>query len=280
MTRPNKQQAPDVPASVVSELHALYQENAGAEPDLLLDRRILDAARAELQNDSLAKSQRRAPWWKAWLLPVSVAAVAVLGLSVSVRVMDEQERQLRETIEGSERAPAAVAKVLPAERPVVTKPSISAPESNAASPRLESRAAQRGPATMEESRADKAPNARVLPAQPDALRDEAVAAGAVAESVETARTPAPPMAAPAPMATTKELKKRGDAEDQREAALASTPNKAEAKVADDAPTPEAWLKHVRELQASGRSTEAAQSLARLRARYPDFVLPDDLSSMK
>lgn len=241
MTPPIKQQAPDVPASVVSELHALYQENSGAEPDLKLDRRILDAARAELQNDSLAKSQRRAPRWKAWLLPVSVAAVAVLGLSVSLRVMDEQERQLRETMEGSGRAPEATAKVLPAERPVVTKPSISAPESEVASPRLE-------------SRADKAPNARVLPA--------------------------PPMAAPAPMATTKELKKRGDAEDQREAALASTPNKAEAKVADDAPTPEAWLKHVRELQASGRSTEAAQSLARLRARYPDFVLPDDLSSMK
>ena len=267
MTRPIKQQAPDVPASVVSELHALYHENSGAEPDLKLDRRILDAARAELQNDSLAKSQRRAPWWKAWLLPVSVAAVAVLGLSVSLRVMDEQERQLRETIEGSGRAPAAVAKVLPAERPIVTKPSINAPESEVASPRLE-------------SRADEAPNARVLPAQPDALRDEAVAAGAVAESVETARTPAPPMAAPAPMATAKELKKRGDAEDQREAALASAPRKAEAKVADDAPTPEAWLKHVRELQTAGRSTEAAQSLARLRARYPDFVLPDDLSSMK
>lgn len=280
MTRPIKQQAPDVPASVVSELHALYHENSGAEPDLKLDRRILDAARAELQNDSLAKSQRRAPWWKAWLLPVSVAAVAVLGLSVSLRVMDEQERQLRETMEYAERAPEAAAKVLPAERPIVTKPSINAPESEVASPRLESRAAPGAAVTMEKSGAEKAPDARALPAQPDALRDEAVAAGAVAQSAESVRIPEPPAAAPAPMATAKALKKRGDGQDQREAALASTPNKAEAKIADDAATPEAWLKHVRELQASGRSTEAAQSLTRLRARYPDFVLPDDLRSEK
>lgn len=280
MTGPIKQQAPDVPASVVSELHALYQKNVGAEPDLLLDRRVLDAARAELQNDRLADSKRRTPWWKAWLLPVSVAAVAVLGLSVTLRVMDDQERQLRETMAVAERAPEAVTKVLPVERPVVTKPSINAPESKAASPRLESRAVQRAPATTEKSRAEKAPDARVLPAQPGALRDEAVAAGAVAQSVEKAQTPALPMAAPAPMATAKALKKREDAEGRREAAFASTPNKAEAKAADDAATPEAWLKHVRELQAAGRSTEAAQSLARLRARYPDFVLPDDLRSMK
>jgi hypothetical protein len=48
----------------------------------------------------------------------------------------------------------------------------------------------------------------------------------------------------------------------------------------DAATPEAWLNRIRELRAAGRGAEAAQSLVRFRARYPDFALPDDLLDLK
>jgi hypothetical protein len=53
-----------------------------------------------------------------------------------------------------------------------------------------------------------------------------------------------------------------------------------ASPTDDAATPEAWLKRIRELRAEGRSAEAAQSLARLRVRYPDLVLPEELINPK
>lgn len=56
--------------------------------------------------------------------------------------------------------------------------------------------------------------------------------------------------------------------------------KSLAAPAVDAATPEAWLTHIRELRAAGRSAEAAQSLDRFRARYPDLVLPDDLINAK
>jgi hypothetical protein len=47
--------------------------------------------------------------------------------------------------------------------------------------------------------------------------------------------------------------------------------------ADDAPTPEQWLEHIRRLRAAGRLDAAAESLARFRARYPEFPLPEDLA---
>jgi len=46
------------------------------------------------------------------------------------------------------------------------------------------------------------------------------------------------------------------------------------------PTADDWLRQIRELRAAGRVAEAAQSLARFRARYPDFPLPADLADVK
>ncbi|MBK8337188.1 MAG: hypothetical protein IPL03_11610 [Sterolibacteriaceae bacterium] len=43
-----------------------------------------------------------------------------------------------------------------------------------------------------------------------------------------------------------------------------------------APTPEAWLAEIRALKRAGREAEWREELARLRARYPDFPLPEDL----
>ena len=56
--------------------------------------------------------------------------------------------------------------------------------------------------------------------------------------------------------------------------------KSLAVPAVDAASPEAWLKHIRELRAAGRRAEAAESLGRFRTRYPDLVLPADLINGK
>jgi hypothetical protein len=62
--------------------------------------------------------------------------------------------------------------------------------------------------------------------------------------------------------------------------VANSAAKSAAAPTVDAATPEAWLKQIRELRVAGRSAEAAQSLARFRARYPDYALPDDLLNLK
>lgn len=102
-----------------SELQALYRaaaQAAGDEPDPQLDARILAAARA-VSGERRARRQRPpAAWWKRWLVPVSVTAVAVLGVSLTLRVNDEQAaleaaRQMSETPPAgrSESAPPEVA---------------------------------------------------------------------------------------------------------------------------------------------------------------------------
>src|ERR1035437_8114217 len=85
---------PDVPESSVSELHALYREGSGAEPSLKLDQRIIAAARDELR-ESRKLAKRPMPWWKRWLAPTTAVAVALIGLSLTWRVVSQQENDLR-----------------------------------------------------------------------------------------------------------------------------------------------------------------------------------------
>jgi hypothetical protein len=250
MTRPDRPPLPDVTDSTVSELHSLYREGAGAEPGPLLDRHILDAARAELRTASALKSKRPAPRWKRWLAVTSTLAVGVLGLSLTWRVIDQEERDLRQTIDAAqpsrEDADKAANQNLPgavAEHAVGAAPRPPARQDAAAS---EGGAAS--PATS-------AP-APTAPPPPAAAR----------QSLE--RSKRADLDAPAKM---RDASKAGDSA----AAVASSADKREA--GDDAATPEAWLKHIRELRAAGSHAEAAQSLARFRARYPDSVVPDDLT---
>ena len=284
MTRPVRPQLPDVPESTVSELHALYHENTGAEPGSLLDRRILDAARAELLADRSRKVRRPMPWWKHWLAPTSAIAVAVVGLSLGWRVMDEQERDARQEMSSkSQAADAAAGKLVAPERPTEAQPSIKA---QASTPQRDEAKASRNVTS-----AAQAPAAKPAPA-----------------SEAQAFPAAPALAAPAPppVPAQESLKKsaRADADELREkretgdaVTAGSTPAfrqgrieaaplgssaaaNAAAKSVDDAATPEAWLQHIRQLRAAGRNPEALQSLARFRARYPDQLLPDDLINLK
>jgi hypothetical protein len=87
----------EMPESNRRELQALYREAATDEPGPMLDRSILDAARAELKS-AAASNARPVPWWKGWLPATTAIAAVVVGVSLTWRVMDEQERQLREEI--------------------------------------------------------------------------------------------------------------------------------------------------------------------------------------
>lgn len=304
-TLPPVPEVPEVPEATVSELHALYREAAKAEPSPSLDRRILDAARAELKADHATKSRRPVPWWKGWLPAASALAIALVGLSVTWRVMDQQERDLRQEMKAAdsvrERSVAAAGSAEPVQGAAEASPSPRAP----------------APAAEKDRRAEST-----------AARDAPPAATAPA-AVPAAATPMAPMAPMAPVVADEVLKKSGRAgneelRERRDASAAMDAASGPARQAGkleaggpaigssgasgataagslaapavhpaansaaksaaapkvDGASPEAWLKQIRELRAAGRSTEAAESLARFRARYPDFVLPDDLRNLK
>jgi hypothetical protein len=217
----------------------------------------------------------------------------VVGLSVTWRVMDEQERHLREEMKAAEgvreSSGQTVARAAPAEGVAEGKPlrDARAPEAEKTR-RVESTATKDVPASLPEPAANS-------PAAPAAMAPVLVEAAAKksrrAESDELReRRDAGAAAnfASGPARRTGKLEAQGlgisGSGATAEAALAkpsarSVPGTV-AQPAADAATPDAWLKQIRELRAAGRSVEAAQSLARFRARYPDFVLPDDLLDLK
>jgi hypothetical protein len=288
----------DLPETTVSELHALYRAGAASEPGAQLDQNILAAARADLRAAGASAARRHRPWWKAWLKPASVMAVAVLGLSLTWQVIDEQERDRRHEI-GSARDQPKTADTA-GQGAAAPPPGAAAPVNIAPAPAVAERAPAPAdqPARARRQAAEPAAAAapQAFPAQEEAGKSKA---GATSGSVaQPARAPLP--ALPATPAEKKNLRagdarakdERGDAAasgsapaaDKREAEGRVGPSAAEAdalgKAAPAAATPQAWLQQIRELRAAGREAEAAQSLARFRVSYPDFVVPDDLKPLK
>ncbi len=293
---------PEVPESTASELQALYREAAHAEPDAMLDRKILDAARAELRGAGKTKARRMPPWWKGWLPAASALAIALVGLSITWRVMDQQERDLRQEMKAAEgvreRSVEAAGGAGPAQGAADAVPLPPAPAPVAAKDRRvesttlrEAPPGATGPAAMPAS-AVPAPMAPMAPV----VADEAVKKSGPAENKELReqRDVAPVMGDVSGKARqAAKLEAGGPASGSSGATAAESlavpaakPVEAKSAVGSvsqappDAATPQAWLQQIRELRAAGRDAEAAQSLARFRARYPDFALPDDLLKLK
>jgi hypothetical protein len=282
---------PEVPESTASELQALYREAAQAEPDAMLDRRILDAARAELRDAGATKARRQPPWWKGWLPAASALVIGLVGLSVTWRVMDQQERNLRQEMkaaEGVRERPAEVAgNTAPAPRTADAPPRDATPVVQK-SGGAESTTLKDAPPAVPASAAP-VPMAPTTPADTSEALKKSLRAGK--EELRERDANAASGVAPGPARQAGKFEAGAPAVGSSGAngataadSLAAPSVKAAAKSAAapaiDGTSPEAWLQGIRELRATGRSAEAAESLARFRARYPDFVLPDDLLKLK
>ena len=254
------------------ELHALYHEASDAEPGPLLDRRILAAAKADLLLDH-KRSQRSAPWWKSLLIPATTIAIGVLGVSLTWRVVEQEERELRAITSQMEYGGDAVGEPAPAK--AVTPPSTITQEKKE---------------VRREATAVSPPEVpRSSPAQQEQAQGQVLDSERLAKPAPLAMSPPAPTAAPQPASELGESSVAGKAEMAAPAAkrrLDDRPNlqtnsaKAASDLADDGATPEAWLKHIRALQSAGREAEAMQSLARFRERYPDHALPADLLDLR
>lgn len=295
MSRSELPPEPDVPESSISELHALYREAARAEPGPTLDKSILAAARAELRSAGQSKARRQAPWWKGWLPAASALAIALAGLSVTWRVLDQQERDLRQEMKAAEadRGPTqgATDSAAQAQGAADAPPLPRAPTAAEKSRRAESTATKDAPPVVSEAAPAPAAPAPTAPAGADEalkknrsdekeelreeLRERRDASAATGAASSPARQAGKLEAGRLGAATGGEA-----AADSLAGPAANRAEKSATLPPADAATPEAWLQRIRELRAAGRSEEAAQSLARFRARYPDFVLPQDVLNPK
>ena len=289
MSIPAGRNPAELPESAVSELHALYREGAADEPDLLLDRRILEAARDGLNADQARKATNTTSWWKTWARPTSAIAVMVLGLSLTWNVIDEQERALRDGIISAENSPELAGKTNTADVRSEAAATVQAPLKDQAPKTLAPMTEKK---QVSESQAVTTAEPRSLPARQNSAASKAGAIGSPAQPSVAADAPAvvrgrqavATPAAPgivAPVSPSAFAMPKAEAVSELAAKsmtkrMASPAMNKEADAANDLATPEAWLDQIRKLRASGRTAEAGQSLERFRKRYPGVVLPDDL----
>jgi hypothetical protein len=243
------------------KLARAYRALGAQEPPRALDDAILAAA-------------RRRP--ARWRVPLSVAAVVVLAVGVTLRMLPHEPGaesvalapQVMETPRpasppaepGAATAPGAadVARA-PERRAARNEPGATA--SAGTSKKDQALAEVAGARARGETQAARQAGAPPAAAAEAARRDAAMA-GAKEQAAE--RAPAAPAPAAAPAA-------------DAPAADAAAPRAlGAAKLAEPA-TPEAWLERIAELKKQGREREAEESLAEFKKRYPGYKIPEALT---
>lgn len=224
-----------VDATLGAAYRALPDE--GSPPKL--DAAILAAARA-----SVAAKPRT-----QWAMPVSLAAVLVLSVAVSLQVANE-----RPAIEPERVATAPVASVPLAKAPPVAVPDPAPP---AAPPvAIAASAPKRSDAPTAPPPAPEAAGPAPVAPQP------AAAAEPARESVASQS----PAAAP-----------RMAARAQAGAGMADMAKRSvEAESRVPPPTPEAWLQEIADLRAQARHPEADERLAEFHRRYPGYAITPEM----
>ncbi|MBI3375876.1 MAG: hypothetical protein HY017_29510 [Betaproteobacteria bacterium] len=255
-------------SEVDKDLSERYRASARDEPPAQIDAAILAAAQRAVASQPWPVEAPRP--LRRWYVPVSLAAVIVLSLVVTLRIQREQpelalpdappaavREKEQKTVEKTPEPRAAP----PAE--VVLRPAPkSAPAQAAAQPAAPGfavdpkprRDAGPPPAAREEIAAESKPIRDAAPA-PQASAE--AASGRIAENtVELsaaagARREARAMSAPAPAAPQMALAKRELA-------------------------PEEWLERIAELRKQGRDKEADEQFADFKRRFPEFRIREPM----
>ncbi len=257
---------PDVPPRVSQA----YRNLGAEEPPRALDEAIRAAARRPARG-----------WTQRWALPLSLAAVVVLSVTITLRVQDEQP--------GIER-PVPATKEAP--QPPAPAPQAKADAAKEALLRLKAEAEIKSAVRAE----------RGATPFPGGLQDQAAAVGALSAPAPAAgAAPAPPAPVPLEMPSLRREEAHGpeagvaspvsreaDERAARDAeAAARAPQlgavRALAKQAQSAAagktqaeTPEQELERIARLRREGRHEEADKALAEFRKRFPDYRIPEPM----
>jgi hypothetical protein len=239
----------------------LYGALPKEEPPESLDAAILAAARRAAVRPSLARR---------WAVPVSLAAVLVLAIGVTLEIRDEAPGIEVPTASPATRSDAA-APANPREEKEAPRP---------ATPRM--------PESKEEHRLAPplAAHRRVTPAKPAPTASTAAPQASQAPPAASTAAPqasqAPPAAsnvAPAQVTTQPSSAAGAAAADKRLAAPAAAPSPPAADLATQAARvraddPIASLEAIAKLRAAGRDAEADHALDDFRRRFPIYRIDD------
>jgi hypothetical protein len=265
-----------------------YRALGGEAPPRALDEAILAASRGPRAR---------------WRVPLSIAAVLVLAVGVTLRMLPQRHdaesvalapqviqtprpavlpEAPRDKVEQGESRPAASPADARVARSEESRAALAAAGARArqaeAPPRVAQAPAARAPesarradesalAALERANQAEARAAAVTGAVESARRADSAGASAVPQGAASESAPAaPPVASEAPRESTAAA--AGDTQVQPPAL---------AKLSEPALTPEKWLERIAELRKQGREREAQESLAEFRKRYPDYKIPEALT---
>ena len=246
------------------KLDESYRRLAREEPSASIDTAILAASRRALGRPSLTRR---------WAMPVSIAAVLVLAVGVTLRMQQEQPGiELQEP--AARIAPPQAAAPAPERKPAEAAPEVARVEVEQA-PAPEKKLLKRAaPKPFADSRnvipapAPAAPPPAAAPAAPPAPEPQAIAPPR-AEPALPAAPPAPAAAAPSAQgsAALQSIAPRA----KREAAADSSREvKAAAILGDE----ERELERIARLRAEGKHEQADKALEEFRRKHPAFRIPE------
>lgn len=247
------------------QLTALYRAGADAGPPGHLDDAIRAAARREVVAGPRRHGLRR------WSVPVSLAAVVVLSVTV-VTMMRERGADRPETLAlpPPAESPAAAAARRDAAPPPVTVPEEVPRRVEAPSP-APPLTATPAPAPEQAAEAEKPEGAMA-----SGSASRAKAAAAAAEDRGARREQAAPLlrSAPAPMTDTTAGTGASPRTPLSGAAASAVRQSALWQDLVEAP-PELWIRRIAELRRNGKTADAEALAAEFRRRFPSERLPDE-----
>ena len=269
-------------------LDLFYRDAAREAPPAHLDAAILAAARREAGSRPRALSALR-----RWRVPISLAAIVVLSVSVVTLVEEEG----RDSLAGLRSTPA----------PHVARPAEPQAQPAAPAPETRKRAAVSAPEELSLRRDEAAAVAEAEPRRRAAERQQAPSSAVPAAGPDTGAAPAAAVSgvllyqlqeparaeADTIQRAAPSVGVRGTAADTAPRAAAPQPMPMKKRIqaerakplADKRPPvwhgleqepPQKWLERLADLRKQGRTGEANELLAELKRRFPDHPLPSGL----
>jgi len=238
----------------------LYQATPKAQPSAKIDVTILALAREKVHSKI---SKRQKMHYQRWWLPLSTAALLVMGVSVTIKIMHQPESmtQIPVPVMAPMVTPNAEQELkLDADRPQALRQERVKDEVDEMS--LDAQAV-----TKKEKRA-LAAKARVRSSESIGKRAK-MENRALLKGVQPNRLP---------QASGTMTIQSDSANEVISAPLSAVP--AEAVWSKQQwSSPEAWLKKIDELLASGKKSEALTELKRFSSNHPDYPLPAALQRL-
>lgn len=238
-----------------AEVSAAYRATADAQPSAGVDAAILEAARRE------ARRPRR----RAWQVPAAVAAVLVLGVTLTLRMRDDFGGL-------PPPAPAPAQKPAAATVPARAAPDVRADAAGASAQERKAESLDR-PSRDRMERPDRQAEERIAPQAQTAPRSELAARPAPSLEQQQAYAPAREQARAADGGAESEL---ADAVPERRS-LAMRKQAPAASVAER--NAQEWMREIESLLRQGRTEEAHAQFAEFRRHHPDLAVSEALQPL-